>query len=270
MKKLVLLIFTVCMGGGIAASAQEVSQQKLDSLNQALSDISARVKETEAAESNRAIWKDRSKYFNLNYVNQKLSPDIDGWDKLGGGELKSDFGAAIVWGKTYYLHKKPLAGMIKFGIDWSWMDLNYAQYKLETYDYDTDELYSEKAHQLEYGMQIGPSVTINPVHHLKVSAYFRVTPSYSMMYLNDEFYHHYATFCNTGFAVAWKVLSVGCEWRWGKASYDGLGLNLDDLEGDYSDGDFSGDIPSADDVLTDWQDLKLKTKSFLVYFSFRF
>ena len=193
-------------GGGIAASAQEVSQQKLDSLNQALSDISARVKETEAAESNRAIWKDRSKYFNLNYVNQKLSPDIDGWDKLGGGELKSDFGAAIVWGKTYYLHKKPLAGMIKFGIDWSWMDLNYAQYKLETYDYDTDELYSEKAHQLEYGMQIGPSVTINPVHHLKVSAYFRVTPSYSMMYLNDEFYHHYATFCNTGFAVACKVL----------------------------------------------------------------
>ena len=51
MKKLVLLIFTVCMGGGIAASAQEVSQQKLDSLNQALSDISARVKETEAAEA---------------------------------------------------------------------------------------------------------------------------------------------------------------------------------------------------------------------------
>ena len=140
----------------------------------------------------------------------------------------------------------------------------------KAYDYDTDELYSEKAHQLEYGMQIGPSVTINPVHHLKVSAYFRVTPSYSMMYLNDEFYHHYATFCNTGFAVAWKVLSVGCEWRWGKASYDGLGLNLDDLEGDYSDGDFSGDIPSADDVLTDLQDLKLKTKSFRVYFSFRF
>ena len=58
--------------------------------------------------------------------------------------------------------------------------------------------------------------------------------------------------------------------RQGKASYDGLGLNLDDLEGDYSDGDFSGDIPSADDVLTDLQDLKLKTKSFRVYFSFRF
>ena len=75
MKKLVLLIFTICMGGGIAASAQEVSQQKLDSLNQVLNDISARVKETEAAENNRAIWKDRAKYFNIAYVNQKLAPD---------------------------------------------------------------------------------------------------------------------------------------------------------------------------------------------------
>ena len=107
--------------------------------------------------------------------------------------------------------------MIKFGIDWSWMDLNYAQYKVEGIRLRHGRALLEKAHQLEYGMQIGPSVTINPVHHLKVSAYFRVTPSYSMMYLNDEFYHHYATFCNTGFAVAWKVLSVGCEWRWGQS-----------------------------------------------------
>ena len=84
--------------------------------------------------------------------------------------MKSDFGAAIVWGKTYYLHKKPLAGMTS-SASTGRMDLNYAQYKLETYDYDTDVFLPEKAHQLEYGMQIGPSVTINPVHHLKVSAY---------------------------------------------------------------------------------------------------
>ena len=54
MKKLVLFIITVCMGGGSVVSAQEVSQQKLDSLNQALNDISTRVKETEAAEHDRA------------------------------------------------------------------------------------------------------------------------------------------------------------------------------------------------------------------------
>lgn len=264
MKKFVLLIFTVCMGGGIAASAQEVPQQKADSLNQVPDDLSARIKETEVAENNRAIWKNRAKYFNLNYVKQTMTPDIEGWDKLGGNELKSDFGAAIVWGKTYYLHRKPLARIIKFGIDWSWIDFNYAQYKLESPDY-TGEILSEKAHQLEYGMQIGPSVTINPVHHLKVSAYFRVTPSYSLMYFNDELYHHYATFCNTGFAVAWKVLSVGCEWRWGKAPYDGL--SFDPMTG-HASGDFSGDTSSGDK--TDLQDTKFKTKSLRIYLSFRF
>lgn len=273
MKKLVLFALVFCMGGGIAASAQEVSQQKLDSLNRALDELSTRVRQTEAVENNRAIWKDRSKYFNLSYVKQTLSPDIAGWEKLGGSELKSDIGAALVWGKTYYLHRKPLARMIKFGLDWSWMDFNYAQYKLEDYDFETGELYSEKAHQLEYGMQIGPSVTINPIHHLKVSAYFRVTPSYSMMYFNEEFYHHYATFCNTGFAVSWKVLSVGCEWRWGKASYNGLSIDLDDLTGDFDESDFEGgdiDMPSVDDVLVSLDKMKLKTKSVRVYLSFRF
>ena len=166
--------------------------------------------------------------------------------------MKSDFGAAIVWGKTYYLHKKPLAGMIKFGIDWSWMDLNYAQYKLETYDYDTDELYSEKAHQLEYGMQIGPSVTINPVHHLKVSAYFRVTPSYSMMYLDDSFNSNFALFYSFGGSVAWKVISVGVEGRWGQAKYNGFSLEDADLEG----------ISSTK--------TKLKTNSVRFYVGFRF
>jgi len=267
MKKLVLLISAICLGGGIAASAQEVSQQQLDSLNEAINDLSARVKETEAAENNRTIWKNRAKYFNIAYVKQTLTPDIEGWEKLGGQELKSDFGAALVWGKTYYLHRKPLAGMIKIGLDWSWIDFNYAQYKQEETDYETGEIYSEKAHQFEYGMQIGPSVTVNPVHHLKVSAYFRATPSYSMMYLNDELYHHYATFCNTGFAVAWKTLSLGCEWRWGKAAYDGMTLDFDEIEGDYTD---EGIDVDAGDILVDLPNQKLKTKSFRVYFSFRF
>lgn len=270
MKKLLLFALALCMGGGLDASAQEVSQQKIDSLNRALDEISTRLQQTETFEINRAIWKNRSRYFNLSYVKQTLSPDIKGWDVPEDSELKSDIGAALVWGKTYYLHRKPLARMIKFGLDWSWMDLNYARYKLA--DFETGEDASQRAHQLEYGMQIGPSVTINPIHHLKVSAYFRVTPSYSMIYRNEDLYHHYATFCNTGFAVAWKVLSVGCEWRWGKANYNGLSVNLDDLMGDFDDSGFDGDldIPSADDVLVSLEKMKLKTKSVRIYLSFRF
>ncbi len=76
-----------------------------------------------------------------------------------------------------------------------------------------------------------------------------------------------ATFCNTGLALSWKLVSFGCEWRWGKATYDGLGFN-DDYD-DYTGGEFDG-TPSVDDLLTDLENLKFKTKTFRVYFSFRF
>lgn len=79
MKKLLLFALALCMGWGIDASAQEVSQQKIDSLNRALDEISTRLQQTETFEINRAIWKNRSRYFNLSYVKQTLSPDIDGW-----------------------------------------------------------------------------------------------------------------------------------------------------------------------------------------------
>lgn len=37
-----------------------------------------------------------------------------------------------------------------------------------------DETIDIGNHQLEYGMQVGPSITINPVHELKISLYFQL------------------------------------------------------------------------------------------------
>ena len=94
----------------------------------------------------------RPKYVNLSFVSQKLD--------FGEGEkLKSRFGAAFTTGRSYYLHKKPVAGMIRFGIDATWIDLSYANYsREETYDdgYGT-EIEKLTAHQAEIGMQVGPS-----------------------------------------------------------------------------------------------------------------
>ena len=80
--------------------------------------------------------------------------------------------------------------MLKFGLDWSWVDLNYSKYTISESEEPgsgsvgdiMDETIDIGNHQLEYGMQVGPSITINPVHELKISLYFRLTPSYSMMY----------------------------------------------------------------------------------------
>lgn len=149
------------------------------------------------------------------------------------------------------------------------MDINYAKSTWNTIDSSTKEVSSSAMHQAEIGMQFGPSVTINPVHHLKVSGYFRVTPSYSGLYMDETFHHHYVTMLNAGCAVAWKAISLGVEWRWGSAKYDGLtfdGLDFDE------DSFGEEDNPSMGDVMDQMSapKRKLKTSSMRIYLSFRF
>ena len=119
-----------------------------------------------------------AKYFNFGYItNQELTLKDD---LAGDFKWESQFGVDINWGRTYYIPKKPLFGMLKFGIDWSWMDISYVKYKDyeeeltggtglpapgtggSYYDDEEDEL-ALGIHQVEYGMRIGPSITVMPV-----------------------------------------------------------------------------------------------------------
>ena len=140
--------------------------------------------------------------------------------------------------------------MLKFGLDWSWVDLNYSKYTIS----ESEEPGSGSVGDImDETIDIGnPSITINPVHELKISLYFRLTPSYSMMYLDDSFNSNFALFYSFGGSVAWKVISVGVEGRWGQAKYNGFSLEDADLEG----------ISSTK--------TKLKTNSVRFYVGFRF
>ena len=66
------------------------------------------------------IW-GRKKYFNISYGMPSLTRG-NGLEKLN-----SDFAVAINRGNTYYLHKKPLFGMLKFGLDWTVFDIAAAK-----------------------------------------------------------------------------------------------------------------------------------------------
>lgn len=281
-KSLLVIIGSVFMGGvAWAQEPQSASMSETDSLQQVVAQLTDQVEEAQEAERNEAIWKDRAKYFNIGYVSQRSKP-VD-----PGLEYRSNLGVSLVWGKTFYLHKKPLARMIKFGIDFSWMDINYAKYDkwqstgnlmeelpeaggLDGLDdlYDQDEVLDAigsgdinlGAHQLEYGLQVGPSVTINPVDHLKISAYFRFVPSASLILLDDNVSVNYATFFTAGGAVSWRVISLGVEGRWGQAKYKNFSLSeglVDSIFGESSDGGTVGKI-------------KRKTSAIRVYLSFRF
>ena len=268
MKKICLLLGLMLAVAGTRAQEQapeqndEATAQRLDSLQQVVNQLTSNVETLEKDNLNQKIWKDRAKYFNIGYVNQTVT------DKTFGGKIKSDFGVSLSSGKTYYLHKKPIVGMIKFGLDWTWLDINYAKSTLETIDPDTYEISSSAMHQAEIGMQFGPSVTVNPIHHLKVSGYFRFAPSYSALYADETFYHKDVAMWNAGVAVAWKVISVGGEWRWGTAKYDGLTFDEAAFdENSYGDGDVT-----VDDVMDKLSagKSKFKTNSMRVYLSFRF
>lgn len=183
--------------------------------------------------------------------------------------------------------------MIKFGIDFTWMDLNYVKYNdmakdldeawNDAWDYandygngygdnsyyygEEDEDLSLGCHQLEYGMQVGFSATINPVHDLKIATYVRFQPSYSLLLLDDEVYYGFAPLWNFGVSASWKALTFGVEGRWGTAKYNGISI---DEEGDYEfDYENPGNYSISDDILETFSE-RMKIKTFRVYVGFRF
>lgn len=229
MLSLLLLVFV----GDVVAQRKAKWERRIE-----------RAQEQDKSELNR-IWRKRSDYLNLAFVVQNVETNID---ELS--ELNSEWGASISWGKTFYLHRKPIGRVLKFGLDWTWLDLNGACFEQDMYSiFDGD--YHETLYQLDAGMQFGPSITVNPVDHLKISTYFRVTPTFATVYAveNELFLKNYATYLNAGLSVAWRLLSLGVEYRTGKTSYDDLG-ELSEL------------MPGVA--------IDLNTTSWRMYFGFRF
>lgn len=225
--------------------AQE--QQVIDSISVANDKVDMR----------QNVWKHRSTYFNLGYGMQTI--------KGGSASIKSDMAFALVWGHTYYLHKKPIAGLLKFGLDLNYLDLNYAKYpdaqKTEQVKADAD-IPDLGIKQIDMGIGLGPSVTVNPVDQLKISAYFHVTPSYSLLLQNSEVYSHYTTFFNVGLTAAYKVIQLGFEARWCSATRYGA-ASFGRIDNVYDEnGNFHDPFENID--------IKMKTTTCRFFVGFRF
>lgn len=273
MKKYLGTAIVALFAMSLSVAAQEVTEtsndantQKIDSLTEVVNTLSSSVQKVEDEALDKRIWKDRAKYFNFYYAKQDLT------QKDAGMTWKSDLAAAMAMGRTYYLHKKAILGMIKFGLDWTFFDINFGKYQDETGFFADEEDYGygdpEKIdlYQAEVGMGIGPSVTINPVNHLKVSAHFHVTPSMSLLVVDGDVNTSYGTFMSVGGAIAYKAISIGVEHRWGTTKYNSmvdLGGFDEDYDSDIEDGDF---IPKGDyDGKIKW-----KTGATRFYISFRY
>lgn len=266
----------------LCAQAQNTStdslSQQVDSLQKVISQLSNKVGATEEADLDQQIWKDRAKFFSIGIGKQTLTDmDVDGvkWD--------SELAISMLWGRTYYFPKKAWFGMLKLGIDFAWMDMSYAKYKdfSETemqptggtsdwgsgypgyYEEDDDDL-DLGVWQAEYAMRLGPSITINPVHHLKAGLYAHFVPTASAISMNDEVNVTFVPNFAFGGSIAWKMISVGFEGRWGKAKYNSFSVDDEGTDSWYDEGE-----GSLDDVVTS-EKSRLKTKQFRFFLTFRF
>lgn len=161
-------------------------------------------------------WK--KKYLNIGFSNTTLKQDET-------PDLKSNYGASLNVGKTFYLHKKPIGNILKFGIDATWFDLTYTNYDIKHITYwETDEY---QYHQGEFSMHIGPSVTINPVGKMLIHGYFRYAPTFSALYADDVVYGNYATFFVAGASLSYGAIGLGFENRFGDSKYKEIWSNND-------------------------------------------
>lgn len=126
----------------------------------------------------RNIW-GKTGFFNISYDKTTLSSDElpIGGALVGSNEFKNKFGIGIQWGKTFNFHKKALGDVLFLGLDGTWMDLNFNQYdKADKITPGFDDAASyviksmpwhNKKMTLDYGMSIGPSITLYPFTPLK-------------------------------------------------------------------------------------------------------
>ncbi|WP_290539772.1 hypothetical protein [Alistipes sp.] len=222
----------------------------------------------------------RKKFFNISYVSTEMSPkgDIlmdDGMEEMitlveADAKFKSDWGASIVRGRTYMFHRKPIARIINIGLDVSFLDLNYAQFSYNDAgsfnsfesdesatpnypdypDYpsesdESDESGDYKLHRIDYGWQIGPSVTLTPGRRFTIAAYFRYAPTFSSIYTDGSYMGNYSTQFRTGASFSYGVIGCGFEASFGDCKYK----------------NFTGDL--------DLSSAKIKSSGYRVYLQFR-
>lgn len=207
-----------------------------------------------------SVWKRRS-FFNIGWTDMKMKCKDGSTD-----DFKSDWGVTLQSGTSYRLHKKPIQKMISIALDYSWLNLNVNHIKAgepavtedgKKYLYDstdrnvvpggesgkTDEYYvypwKLEKYEANYGMTLGPSITIAPfvplgvkqLDYLKIQAYYHIGYAASFLYtLNKEEFDKNQptnqTADNRQAAEDYKTMENNLKLQWGHGMTSTFGFNI--------------------------------------------
>lgn len=265
----------------------------IDSMSQRLSEMETYIAQKDKEDYQNEVWS-KKKYWKIGMASPKIK-------RTDGEEMdwKTEFSIFLQRGKTIYLHKKPIAGMIKFGIDWGIGDINYSKLKLKSVKIEADDDNTRASmakantsegfddivsgdpngnmlsamgvnlgmHKIDYSLHVGPSISINPWKKLIATAYFHVRPTASGIIQNDSFAYGFGCATAAGVSVAYNALSLGIEGVWSTIKYTQSSFDDDDDEDDYS----SSYDDSDDDnkSIFDTEKFKLKQSGIRFYLAFR-
>ena len=182
----------------------------------------------------RKVW-GRKSYLNVAYNNTTLTPDgvVEtgvAYNEGNAPEYKSNWGLSLQVGRNYALHKRPIANILQFNFDYTFIDLNVNHFKAEN---DGKDLYDSRAilpgttdmfytpwnlekYDINYGMAVGPSVTVAPfthtnyagLHHLKFNVYFHIGYQAALLYMKKDMDEKQQILIMRGFLVFFLILSV--------------------------------------------------------------
>lgn len=292
-KKLMLCAMAAGMVSSAACAQDyyESQRDEIDSLRQEVAELNAERQAEKEAAMQKRLW-GYGRYKRISYVNQSMTRAS--YNGLPSVTWKPDYGVGVQIGNTYHLPHKPIGGILKFGIDATWIDFSYSKYKSAEFkgggsnDLGTDsngipnfnfpEDYPETefmlgdlgVHQLTMSMGVGVSANVAP---------FAFSSNKNLQYLKCQVYGHFLmggsailyddpdtgdTEVNLaalpqgacGFSVNWRQLGIGIEGRWGSAKYNNL-VSESDL---YDDEEEGAERPKV----------SFKNASFRVYLNFHF
>lgn len=201
MKKLFLILASLFLFSN--AFAQFDDQSETRSLDDIINDQS-KVTLVNVNDSHyRKVWS-RCTFFNINYLNTNLSAENVPLNATGdktSADYNQKFGAGITWGCSYRFHRKPIGRILFFGLDYVWTDFNFNKYEETTqpdgFDLGTISTYNLPWHNkkttIDYGMSLGPSITLYPfthlnkraLDHIRLQAYYRVGYNVKLAMIGD-------------------------------------------------------------------------------------